>query len=428
MMLAGYHLITLTHRDALLEDISKSAIIADAPLSLKEQLFSLKAKMGWDELMYLSTCNRVMYFFYSPNTVTKNIAQELLETIRLDLSAAQVANIAGKMQVIHGAEAIQHVFEVASSIDSLVVGEREILRQMRQAYEQCAEWQLTSDNIRLAMRSTIETAKEIYTNTSIGEKSVSVVSLAFEAMMKQKIAKDARFLIVGAGQTNSLFSKFLLKKGFTNVAVFNRTIEKAHEIAKNFDGKCFLLSELEHYSEGFDVLVVCTASSDAIINADIYQKLLSGETNSKVVIDLSVPNNVAQQVVENFPIKYIDIESLRDTAQKNQQYRAQESEKGKYIIARRIEEYSQLWHERQVEISLQHIPAEIKAIKEKAVKEVFRKDFESLSPESQALMLQMLDYMEKKCVAIPMKTMKSIALKHGKTTNFTKNRDSKVKN
>jgi glutamyl-tRNA reductase len=427
-MLDGYHLITLTHRVALLEDISKSAIIADGSQSLKEQLFSLKEKMGWEELMYLSTCNRVMYFFYSSNTSTKNIAQELLETVRIDLSAVQVGSIAEKMQVIHGAEAIQHVFEVASSIDSLVVGEREILRQMRQAYEQCAEWQLTSDNIRLAMRSTIETAKEIYTNTSIGEKSVSVVSLAFEAMIKQKIAKDARFLIVGAGQTNNLFSKFLLKKGFNNVAVFNRSIEKACEIAKNFNGKCFLLSELEHYSEGFDVMVVCTASSDAIINAAIYQKLLSGETNSKVVIDLSVPNNVAQQVVENFPIKYIDIESLRDTAKKNQQYRAQESVKGKQIISRRINEYRQLWHERQVEISLQHIPSEIKAIKEKAVKEVFRKEFEALSSESQALMLQMLDYMEKKCVAIPMKTMKSIALKHGKVTNFTNNKDLKVKN
>jgi glutamyl-tRNA reductase len=427
-MLAGYHLITLTHRDALLEDISKSAIIADAPLLLKEQLFSLKGKMGWEELMYLSTCNRVMYFFYTTNNTSENIAQELLESIRLDLSAQQIATIAAKMQVIHGAEAIQHVFEVASSIDSLVVGEREILRQMRQAYEQCAEWQLTKDNIRLAMRSTIETAKEIYTNTSIGEKSVSVVSLAFETMMKQKINKDARFLIVGAGQTNNLFSKFLLKKGFTNVAVFNRSIEKACEIAKNFDGKCFLLSELEHYSEGFDVLVVCTASSEAIINDDIYQKLLSGEKNAKVVIDLSVPNNVAQQVVENYPIKYIDIESLRETAKKNQQYRAQESEKGKDIIARRIIEYRQLWHERQVEISLNHIPSEIKAIKEKAVKEVFRKDFEALAPEAQALMLQMLDYMEKKCVAIPMKTMKSIALKHGKVASSTKNIDLKVKN
>jgi glutamyl-tRNA reductase len=427
-MLAGYHLITLTHRDAPLEDISKSAIIADGPQSLKEQLFSLKRKMDWEELMYVSTCNRVMYFFYSQSVTPEYITQALLESIRLDLSATQVSSIASKMQVMHGAAAIQHVFEVASSIDSLVVGEREILRQMRQAYEQCAEWQLTSDNIRLAMRSTIETAKEIYTNTSIGEKSVSVVSLAFEAMMKQKIAKDARFLIVGAGQTNNLFSKFLLKKGFTNVAVFNRSIEKASEIAKNFDGKCFLLSELEHYSEGFDVMVVCTASSEAIINTDIYQKLLSGEKTTKVVIDLSVPNNVAQQVVENFPIKYIDIESLRDTAQKNQQYRAQESEKGKHIITRRLAEYRQLWHERQVEISLQHIPAEIKAVKEKALTEVFRKDFELLAPEAQTLLLQMLDYMEKKCVAIPMKAMKSIALKHGKIAASTKNIDSKVKN
>jgi glutamyl-tRNA reductase len=414
MMLAGYHIITLTHHDAHLDDISKVAVPSTESNDVKERLFTLKQQMGWEELMYLTTCNRVLYFFYSPTQPTDFICRELLENTRLDLNSTQIATISAKMQVLNGANALQHLFEVAASMDSLVVGEREILRQLRQAYEQCAAWQLTNDNIRLAMRSTIETAKEIYTNTGIGEKSVSVVSLAFESMMKNNLSKDTRFLIVGAGQTNALFSKFLQKKGFKKVAVFNRTIEKACAIASNFEGKCFLLTELEHYSEGFDVLIVCTSAIDPIITTDIYQKLLAGENSSKVVIDLSVPNNVASSVVEKYPMKYIDIESIRGIASKNQQHRALESEKGKHIVARRLQEYRQLWHERQVELSLQHIPSEIKAVKEKAVKEVFRKEFEALSPESQDLMLQMLDYMEKKCVAIPMKTMKSIALKHGK--------------
>jgi glutamyl-tRNA reductase len=413
-MLAGYHVITLTHRDAHLEDIGKIALPVSSPAQLEERLSALKQQMGWEELMYLTTCNRVLYFFYTTNQPTEQVSQELLENIRLDLSTSQITALTAKMQVLHGNDALQHLFEVSASMDSMVVGEREILRQLRQAYEQCVAWQLTNDNIRLAMRSTIETAKEIYTNTGIGEKSVSVVSLAFETMMKHNLPKDTRFLLVGAGQTNTLFSKFLQKKGFKKVSVFNRSIEKACAIASNFDGKCFLLTELEHYSEGFDVLVVCTAAIEPIVTPVIYQKLLATETNSKIVIDLSVPNNVAREVVESFPIKYIDIESIRSIASKNQQHRAQESEKGKLIIARRLQEYRQLWHERQIEISLQNIPAEIKAVKEKAIKEVFRKEFETLNPESQSLLLQMLDYMEKKCVAIPMKTMKSIALKHGK--------------
>jgi glutamyl-tRNA reductase len=414
MMLSGYHIITLTHRDANLEDIGKVALPVSESVLVNESLLALKEQMGWDELMYLSTCNRVVYFFYTHLPVNEQISRNLLEKIRIDLPASKIESLAATMQVLHGPTALEHLFEVAASMDSLVVGEREIVRQLRQAYEQCAKWQLSQDHIRLAMRSTIETAKEIYTNTGIGEKSVSVVSLAFESMMKNQISQNTRFLIVGAGQTNHLFSKFLQKKGFKNVAVFNRSIEKACAIANVFDGKCFLLSELEHYSEGFDVLVVCTSSITPIITSDIYPKLLAGETSSKVVIDLSVPSNVDKSVVETFSLKYIDIESLRGIASKNQQHRAQESEKGKHIVARRLQEFRQLWHERQIEVSLQHIPTEIKAVKEKAVKEVFKKEFEALSPESQELMLQMLGYMEKKCVAIPMKTMKSIALKQMK--------------
>ena len=231
-----------------------------------------------------------------------------LGALRPDLSEKSVALLSQKIQMLHGGNAVRHLLEVASSTDSLVVGEREILRQLREAYERCRTNGLTGDHIRLAMNHTIETAKEVYSKTGIGEKALSVVSLAFGEMMRADLPTDARILLIGAGQTNELFAKFLAKKQFGRVTVFNRTLAKAEKIANSLGGKALPLDELAFFTEGFDAMIVCTGAQEAIITPDLYEKLLVGETDKKIVVDISLPNNVARQVVDAHNIQYVEIE------------------------------------------------------------------------------------------------------------------------
>ena len=115
-------------------------------------------------------------------------------------------------EVYSGEKAAEHFFRVASSIDSMVVGEREIITQVRTAYESCNELKLTGDNIRLLLRKTIETAKEVYTSTGIANKPVSVVSLAYRKLQALNVSQGARFIIVGAGRTNANMTRFLKKR------------------------------------------------------------------------------------------------------------------------------------------------------------------------------------------------------------------------
>lgn len=409
-MLDGYHILTLTHRDASLETIGQAIVPGDdAP----QMLQTLKTRFGWDELLYVATCNRITFLFYSQVPVGNDLADKVLSTIRPDLSARVLENIASQMRLLHGAEAVRHLFEVAGSMDSLVVGEREIIRQLREAYDRSHAWGLTGDHLRLLMRFTIETAKEIYTHTGIGQKALSVVALAFAEMQKKHLPTDARILLVGAGQTNGLFAKFLTKYGYHNVTVFNRTLEKAEALARTFsNGRALPFDALEYYSEGFDALVVCTGATQPVITPALYQSLLAGETSRKTVVDLSVPNNVDKHILPQHTVQFIEIEQLRTTARENLAHRERERTKAETIISERIYAYRELWHERQVERSLAHIPDEVRAVKERAVNEVFGKEFAQLDAPAQELMLKMLGYMEKKCIAIPMKAAKAIAL-HG---------------
>jgi len=415
-MLDGYHILTLTHRDASLDTIAHAIALGE---NADSALQNLKDEMGWEELLYLATCNRVSYVFYSQNLVDQNIAEKMLSVLRPDLSESMAQKTAARMRLLHGTVAVTHLLEVASSMDSLVVGEREIIRQLRQAYDQSRAWNLTGDHLRLLMGFTIETAKEIYTHTGIGRRALSVVALAFGEMMKTGLGPDSRILMVGAGETNALFSKFLAKAKFTNVTVFNRTFEKARVLAQANGWRAFPLDELAFYSEGFDALVVCTGATQSIIHPALYSELLANEPGNKIVVDLSIPHNIARETVLGFPMQYIEIESLKETANENLAYREQERDRASGLVQDRILKFRDRWHERQVERSLAFIPDEVKAVKERAINEVFGKEFAQLDPAAQDLVQRMLGYMEKKCVGIPIKAAKVIALQGRKRREAT---------
>ncbi len=406
-MLDGYKILTLTHRDAPLLTIAHAIAPGEHTAYALQQL---KTDMGWEELLYLATCNRVSYVFYTKDIAGPQTAEQMLRQLRPDLSALLIQQTASKMRLLEGTAAVSHLLEVAASMDSLVIGEREIIRQLRQAYDQSREWKLTGDHLRLLIGFTIETAKEIYTHTGIGRRALSVVALAFGEMQKTGLRPDARILMVGAGETNSLFAKFLAKAAYRNVTVFNRTYEKAETLAQSNGWRAFPLDELAFYSEGFDALVVCTGATQAIISPAIYQSLLANQKDKKIVVDLSIPQNVACETVETFSMQYIEIESLKETASENLAYREQERDQAAVLIQERILQFRERWHERQVERSLSHIPDEVRAVKDRAIQQVFGKEYAQLDPTTQDLVQRMLGYMEKKCVAIPIKAAKAIVL------------------
>ncbi len=410
-ILNNFRIITITHKTANISHIGRYIPSVNAePEKLAATLHQLKKELNIGELFYLATCNRLTFLFTCDATADEAFLSRFFQILEPKMPPHCIAGTLDVVSTISGLDCVKHIYEVASSLDSLVVGEREILRQLKDAYNFCHRHKLTGDNIRVIMKMAIPVAKEIYTDTKIGENSVSVVSLAMKKMFDLKPNPKAKCLIVGAGQTNSLVAKFLIKYQFNNCVVFNRSLKNAQILANKL-GKntpAYTLDALDSYQDKFDILITCTGANEHIINLETYQQLLNGDTDKKIIIDLAVPTDIHPQIIKNYPTAYIAVENLRILAAENLKLRQEEVVKAQAIIDRRVSEFKVLMRQRRVERAMSVIPSEIKAVKEKAVNSVFHKEIAELDDDAQATLERILTYIEKKYIGIPIKVAKNV--------------------
>lgn len=370
----------------------------------------LKKQFRLDELLFLSTCNRVELFISTPQTIDTNFVKALILFLNKNLNATEATSLSQCVEIYNSENGVEHLFRVAASLDSLVVGEREIITQVRKAYDFCKDLNTTGDFIRLLLKQTIETAKDIYTNTNIAKNPVSVASLAYRSLREFGVKNDARILLVGSGETNTTLANYLQKHKFANFTVFNRTPANAKKLAALLNGEAHELNELKNYTKGFDVLFVCTGSTTPIVTEEIFTQLRSGETSKKIIIDLALPANVSEGVAKNTQVHYIDINSLKEQAEANLQARKNEVVKCEHIINERKELFKRLRRERLVELAFGEVPKQVKAIKEVALNEVFAKEINTLDTQSKEVLDKVLTYVEKKYNAVAIKTAKEVFL------------------
>ncbi len=404
----SFKLLTITHKTANINHIGQYIpSVNQNKEDLATTLHQVKAAFDIDELLYLATCNRLTFLFVTDQEITDPFIIKLFAMLHPGIPKACLGGLLNVMARYEGIDCIDHLFSVAASLDSLVIGEREILRQLRTAYEFCHQHKLTGDHIRLAMKMAIPTAKEVYTHTKIGENSVSVVSLAMRALLQKNLPADTRFLIIGAGQTNTTAAKILLQNGYTQFCIFNRSLSNAEALAKNVNGRAFELTKLPHFREGFDVIVTCTGAMESVISCELYESILAGEAGQKTIVDLAVPNDVHRKVVQNFDIDYIEVEKLRFLAAQNMELRKKEVTKATVIVETRVEEFDLLLRKRKVERAMTSvIPRKIKDIKARALGSVFQKEIAAMDEESQKTLERVVNYLEKKYIGIPITVAK----------------------
>ena len=406
-MLEHFHILAFTHKNMEVSEVGKLHIETDKQ---KELLTAFKNEMKLDELMFLSTCNRVEFLFTTKEDVDANFLFHFFKKLYLHYAPTQIDFFVETAELHSGIQSIAHILQVASSIDSMIVGEREIITQVRNAFEASKSMGLTGDFIRLVMRHTVETAKKVYTETSIANKPVSVVALAYHTLRDMNISLDARVLMIGAGMTNSNMAKFLKKHGFKNFAVFNRTVLKAENLANELHGEGFGLDALRTYSKGFDIIITCTGAESPVITPEIYQQLLQAETSRKVVIDIAIPHDLDAEIVKKHNVTHISIDYLQKISDKNLQERSKEIVHVEQIIEDAIASFQYIHRMRKVEIAMREVPNMVKDIRSTAVNEVFKKELQTLDEDSREVLDKIIGYMEKKYMSMPMKLAKDIML------------------
>ncbi|WP_295672903.1 glutamyl-tRNA reductase [uncultured Mucilaginibacter sp.] len=399
--------IAFTHKQIELKELGKLVICQE---NLTDKLHRVKQEFGISEIFYLGTCNRVEFVMITDRVVDKEFAKQFMYSLQMGLCPVSTSAFLEAAAIYENREALDHLLRTSCSLESLIVGEKEILAQLRKAYDSCREAGLTGDGLRMFMNCVVKTAKEVYTHTNISKNPISVVSLAYRKLKDLKLCTNARVLIIGAGETNLNLSKYLQKHKFTNFTIFNRTLSKAKQLAADLNGEAFDLEALKSYKKGFDAIITCTSSVEPIITPEIYAGLLNGETDRKTIVDLAVPNDTAPEVLELFPVNFIEVHSLNEVAKKNLQERYEELSDAEAIINDNITAFLLELKQRRIEVAMRQVPEKIKEIRNTAINSVFAEEVQGMDQQSRDVLEKVINYMEKKYISVPMIMAKDILI------------------
>ena len=401
--------IAFTHKQIDLKDLGKFVICNE---SLESSLESVRRKFDIPEIFYIGTCNRVEFVFTADQNLSNEFVREFIQALNLPVSDEQVQAFADQVSIYEDIEALNHLLRISCSLESLVVGEKEILAQVRKAYDTCRLAGFTGDYLRLVMNRVVKTSKEVYTNTAIARKPISVVSLAYRKLRELNMCTNSRILIIGAGETNKNISKYLKKHKYSNFTIVNRTLENAQVLADELGGKAYSLDALNTFKNGFDVIITCTSATEPILTNEIYNSLLNADTSRKVIVDLAVPNDTSPEVLDNNPVTFIEVHSLQEIANSNLQERYEELIFAERIIEDNILEFKPVLKQRRVEIAMRDVPVKIKEIRNAAVNRIFADEIEGMDSNSREVLERVMNYMEKKYISLPMVMAKDILIKN----------------
>jgi glutamyl-tRNA reductase len=403
----NYKIITITHHTAPLAQLKSYIPELEANEEYPyKKLKSLMQQFHFEELYYVNTCNRILFLFIPQSEFTiQNVKKfiQKLNPLKKDYNEKEV-------KFHENAEAVKHLFSVASSLDSLVLGEREIIGQLRTANEKCMSELLSGEKINLLIQNAIGFAKTIHTQTKISERPVSVVSLAYRHLSKAINLDNKKVIFIGAGQSNALFINLLSKHSLSDVAIFNRSLSKATQLAEKFPfGKSFPLKDLGHLPFVPDVVICCTSSQDEIITEQLLTQwnLPKGRT---IFVDLAIPYDINKAAVKRIGCPLIEIGTLKLEAEKNIAARNMEIQKAALFMDDGINDFIEKYNTRKIEVALSSIPQKMQAIRQRAVENIFIDKIQEMDSNAQKILSEILDYIDEKYIALPYKEAKKSLL------------------
>lgn len=322
--------------------------VAFTPDSLVEALASLRKVDGVDESVIVSTCNRTELYV---NTQHES-ATALLEWLS-NFHHVEVDEIANNSYVLAADDAVKHIMRVASGLDSLILGEPQILGQVKQAFGDAKHSGMINTEFDKLFQHTFSVAKRVRSETEIGANAVSVAYAAVQ-LAKHIFAELPKrsVLLVGAGETIELVAQHLKEQGVTCLAVANRTISRAEALAESLDASVYTLSQVPEHLKDFDIVISSTASQLPLIGKGMVEKALKQRRNMPMfLVDLAVPRDIEAQVNELGDAYLYTVDDLQHIVQKNLQNREQAALEAEKLIEKQAGNYMS-WKQSQQSIDL----------------------------------------------------------------------------
>ncbi len=306
-----------------------------APVEVRERMAVPDAKLpealdglAMPEAVILSTCNRVEIY------ATAEDARERAESFLSERHGLEPDSLRPYLYEHRGIDAVRHLFRVAAGLDSLVVGETQILSQVKTAYQTAHSFGRTGRILNSLFQNALRAAKRVHSETGIAEKNVSVSSVA--AGLAEKIFQDlaARTtLVIGAGETGELTLQALRDRGVGRVLVANRTLERARAVVEKSGGEAHELSALPELLPRSDIVISCVATEGILLHVPLLREALRARRNAPMfLIDIAVPRNIEPEVNALDNIYLFNIDDLESIVNQNRKERGRELERCEPII------------------------------------------------------------------------------------------------
>ena len=289
----------------------------------EEPLTTLKKIPYCRECYLLSTCNRVEVL------VVVEGSAEVKEDIITFLFGSSLSKeeCDQYLYIYYNAEAIHHLFMVAASLDSMVVGEAQILGQLKEAYRYAAQFGCTGPLLNKLLHKSFSVAKRVRTETGIGASAVSISYAAVQ--LAEKIfgnLSGKKVMLIGAGEMAELAAEHLVGQGVDSVVVANRTLSRAVDLAKKFKGSAVSMDELQQQLERVDIIISSTGATDLVIHKQDVKSVMRARRNKPLFfIDIAVPRDLDPKLIEIDNVYLYDIDDLSSVVEINKSARDKEA-------------------------------------------------------------------------------------------------------
>jgi glutamyl-tRNA reductase len=353
-----------------------------APIEIREKIFIPESaipeflnkmkRSGIDESVVVSTCNRTEVYFHSFLHETSLVK---IRNMLSEISQVQPGWLEDYIYTFHNEDACRHLFSVASGLDSLVIGEPEILGQVKDAYRIAGFHNTTGFILNKVFHKTFNVAKKIRTETKVGHNPLSISSMAIELAKNIFGELDKRkILVVGAGTMCRTALKYFQKEGLQEVLIANRTYKKAQELAEDVLGTAYPFHELARLFTEVDMVLTSTGSGQPFIDKTFIDAIMKERKSRPLfLIDIAVPRDIAAEVSDIDNVYLYNIDSLKELSQNHLSDRLKEAEKARIIIEEELKQFSQFLRELSMNPLIEHIVEKAEIMRTRELDKALRK-------------------------------------------------------
>jgi glutamyl-tRNA reductase len=393
-------LVGVSHKTAPVEVRERLAFNSEV---LRAALAALVGRQQVQGAIILSTCNRVEVMAESPD-------DGLIREFLCDFHKIPSDLISKHIYSFKNAEAIRHVFRVAASLDSMMIGEPQILGQVKEAYRIAADAGTVGIHLNALMNRAFAVAKKVRSETGISQSAVSVSFAAVE--LARKIFGDLTgktVMIIGASKMGELAAKHLRRNGVSSVLVTNRTFERAVELAKVFEGAAVPFEHFKDHMDRADIVISSTGAPHFIINRTLAEQVIHRRKNKPVFfIDIAVPRDIDPEVNQIDNAFLYDIDDLQQVIDANLKERMKEASRAEQIVDSEVEAFCLKMRSREVVPTIVEIRNNVDKIRRDEI-ERHRRYLKDLSPEQQAGVDHLTAAIVNKILHTPIEQLKELA-------------------